>query len=369
MPMKKISYSDAEISKADIAAVTFAAKKGWGKNYNFFIKKFEKKFKKIIGAKYSLAVSSCTGAIHLALHSFKFPKNSEIILADSNWIATLSPIIHLGYKPVLVDVDIKNWCIDPKKIERKITRKTKCIIATHLYGNLCDMKSINRIAKKYNLKVIEDCAESLGSKIDNIYTGNFSDIACFSFHGSKTITTGEGGMLITKHKKYFNRAEILNNHGRSKNKYYGFLADEIGYKFKMTNMQAAIGLSQLNSLRDKVLKKRAIFKNYKKLLGDLDLNFNPENLGEYNSYWMTNIVFDKKYKINIFKLLDFLKKKNIDGRVFFPPLSLIKKFKNLKRNKNSYYLYKNSINLPSPLGLTYSQAKKVSQNIKQFLKK
>jgi perosamine synthetase len=369
MTMKKVSYSDAVISANDIKAVTLATKNGWGKNHNLYIKKFEEKFRKIIGAKYALAVSSCTGAIHLALSSFNFPKNSEIILADSNWIATLSPIIHLGYKPVLVDVDIKNWCIDPKKIENKITRKTKCIIATHLYGNLCDMKSINRIAKKYNLKVIEDCAESLGSKINNIYTGNFSDIACFSFHGSKTITTGEGGMLITKHKKYFDRAEILNNHGRTKDKYYGFLADEIGYKFKMTNMQAAIGLSQLNRLKEKVVKKREIFKNFKKLLSDLDLSFNPENPGEYNSFWMTTIVFNKKYKINVFKLLGYLRKKKIDSRTFFPPLSLMKKFKNSKKNKNSYFLYRNSINLPSPLGLTNNQAKIVSFHIKKYLKK
>lgn len=369
MTMKKVSYSDAKISTNDIKAVTLATKNGWGKNHNLYVKKFEEKFRKIIGAKYALAVSSCTGAIHLALSSFNFPKNSEIILADSNWIATLSPIIHLGLKPILVDVDIKNWCIDPKKIENKITKKTKCIIVTHLYGNLCDMKSINKIAKKYNLKVIEDCAESLGSKINDINTGNFSDIACFSFHGSKIITTGEGGMLITKHKKYFDRAKILNNHGRTNKNYYGFLANKIGYKFKMTNMQAAIGLSQLNRLKEKVLNKRVMFKNYKKFLSDLELNFNPENSGEYNSYWMTNIVFDKKYKINIKKLMNYLKKRNIQTRYFFPPLSKMKLLKAKKNNKNAMFLYKNSINLPSSLTLRQNDIFYVCNEIKKYLKR
>ena len=216
-----ISYSNAQLTKKDFIAVQNAIVGGWGANYNRYIKRFEKKFSKKINVKYGLATSSCTGAIHLAI-SFNLKKGSEVILADTNWVATLSPLIHLGLKPILVDVDIKSWCIDPIKIEEKINKNTSLIIATHLYGNICDMKKILKIAKRNNIYVLEDSAESLGSKINNKYCGTIADIGCFSFHGSKTITTGEGGMLVTNNKKLYEKSRILNEHGRTKKEHESF---------------------------------------------------------------------------------------------------------------------------------------------------
>ena len=365
-----ISYSNAQLTKKDFIAVQNAIVGGWGANYNRYIKRFEKKFSKKINVKYGLATSSCTGAIHLAISSLNLKKGSEVILADTNWVATLSPLIHLGLKPILVDVDIKSWCIDPIKIDEKINKNTSLIIATHLYGNICDMKKILKIAKRNNIYVLEDSAESLGSKINNKYCGTIADIGCFSFHGSKTITTGEGGMLVTNNKKLYEKSRILNEHGRTKKEHESFTSSYAGYKFKMTSFQAALGMSQLENLESKVTKKRKIFHWYKQGLKDISVSMNIERPNEYNSYWMTNIVFDKKYKINIKSLIKFLKKKNIETRPFFPPLS---KMRILKKkginNKNSIFLHNNSINLPSSLILNKKQIFFVCNEIKAYLNK
>ncbi len=368
--MKKIiSYSDAQISKKDTALVAQAMRNGWGRNNNKYVNLFEKKFAKKLNVKYALATSSCTGAMHIAIAALDLPKGSEVIMADSNWIATLSPVIHLGLKPVFVDVKLDNWCIDPDKIKKKINKKTSLIIATHLYGNACEIKMINRIAKKNGIPVLEDSAEALGSKIDNKLCGTLSDIGCFSFHGSKTLTTGEGGMIVTNKKNIYEKCKTLNNHGRTAKEYKLFTASYIGFKYKMTNLQAAVGLSQLKELDKKILKKREIFKNYKRNLSDIKIKMNNEKKKEYNSYWMTNIVFDEKYKINVKKLINYLEKRNIQARPFFPPLSQMKFFKLKKFNKNANLLHKNSINLPSSLNLGQNDILYVCNSIKEYLRK
>lgn len=367
--MKKIiSLCDAQISIKDNALVSKAMRNGWGEKNYTYVHLFEKKFAKKLNIKYALATSSCTGALHIAIAALDLPRGSEVIMADSNWIATLSPVIHLGLKPVLVDVRLDSWCIDPFEIEKRINKNTSLIIATHLYGNVCEMKMINKIAKKNKIPVIEDSAEALGSKINNKFCGTLSDIGCFSFHGSKTLTTGEGGMIVTNKKNIYEKCKILNNHGRTAKEFKFFTASYIGFKYKMTNLQAAIGLSQLKDLNKKISKKRKIFKTYKKNLLNINIKMNTENRSEYNSYWMTNIVFDKKYKVDIKKLMNYLEKRNIQTRPFFPPLSQMKLFKLKKNNKNAYSLHKNSINLPSSLTLRQNDILQVCNLIKKYLK-
>jgi len=365
---KKISYSAAQITKKDLISISEASKDGWGSNHNKFVNKFEKDFAKKIKVKFSLATSSCTGALHIAISSLNLKKNSEVLICDSNWVATLSPIIYENLTPVFVDADYNSWCIDVKKIEKKITKKTKLIIVTHLYGNIADIKEIIKIAKKHDLFVIEDAAEALGSKLNGKMCGTFGDIGCYSFHGSKIITTGEGGMLVTNNKSIYKRCITLANHGRELKKYHTFVADRIGYKYKMTNLQAALGISQLKNLEKKLKKKKFIFETYKNNLKNLKIRTNIISINNINSYWMTNIVFDLKYKINISKLINYLKKFNIESRSFFPPLSMMKMFKT-KPKKNSLMLYKNSINLPSSLIMKKSDMVYVSKKIKEFIKK
>ena len=261
---KLIPIAKPQILKSDVNLASKAIKDGWDHKHVFYVDKFERKFKQKVSAKYAIATSSCTGALTLALASLKLKRGSEVILSNLNWIATVSPVVTLGYKPIFCDVDLKNWCISIEQIKKKITSKTKVVIFTHLYGNLCEISKIKKYLKKKNIYIIEDAAEALGSKINGLYAGTFGDFGCFSFHASKAITTGEGGMLITNNSKLNRVAKKLSNHGRSKKNYKAYFADEIGYKFKMTNFQAAMGISQIRRL-DKIIKrKRQIFNYYKK---------------------------------------------------------------------------------------------------------
>lgn len=325
--------------------------------------------KKKIGSKYALATSSCTGALHISIASLKLKKGSEVILCNSNWVATLAPIIHLGLNPILVDANYDDWSISLDNIKKKITKKTKLIIVTHLYGNVAEVKKIVKFAKKKGIFVIEDAAEALGSKLDNHMCGTIGDIGCFSFHASKIINTGQGGMIVTNNKKIFNYCEKLSNHGRNVNNYHSFAADEIGFKYKMTNLQASLGISQIKKLNNNLKIKKKIFDSYIKNLNGVKFTTNISSRRKKNSYWMTNIVFDEKYKINIKLLIKFLKKNNIESRHFFPPLSKMAFFKKKIYNKNSYKLYKNSINLPSSLHLKTKEIIYVCKKINQFVNK
>ena len=365
---KVISYSDAKITKNDLIAISKASKDGWGSNCNKYIENFEKKFAKKLNIKFAIATSSCTGALHIAISSLNLKKGSEVLICDTNWIATLSPIIYENLTPVFVDANYKSWCIDADQIEKKITNRTKLIIVTHLYGNIADIKKIMKIAKKYKIYVIEDAAEALGSRSNRKMCGTLGDIGCYSFHGSKIITTGEGGMIVTKSKKIYERCRILANHGRELKKHHTFVADQIGFKYKMTNLQASLGISQLERLEKNVKKKKLIFETYKTNLNNLKFLTNVSFKNDTNSYWMTNIFFDLKYKIDIYKLINFLKRSNIEARPFFPPLSMMKIFKT-KPKKNSLILYKNSINLPCSLSLKKSDIIFVCKKVKQFIKK
>lgn len=365
--MKIISYTDAKIEKNDINTIIKAAKDGWGQKHYEYVKNFEKKFSSLIGSKYSLATSSCTGALTLALASLELKKNSEIILADSNWVASISPIIHMGLKPILVDVDKESWCIDLKEIKKKTNHNTKAIIVTHLYGNVADIVNIKKFCKKKGIFLIEDAAEALGSKYKKKFVGTFGDFGCFSFHGSKIITTGEGGMLVTNNKTLYLKSMILSNHGRKLSQYNTFKAIKFGYKFKLTNIQAALGISQLKRLNKNIKIKKNIFQRYVlNLKKYISFETNQKNKYISNAYWITNIVFNEKYKIKINNLINYLQKFSIQSRHFFPPLSLMIK---TKECKNSKFLYNNSINLPSSLNLTKKEIDYVSKKIILYINK
>ena len=226
----KILYTKPAMTKKEFGYVEDAIKNGWGENCYDYIYKFENRFKKYLSVKYSVATSSCTGAMQLGLHALGIRENDEVILSDTNWIATVSPIVHLKAKPIFVDILEDTWCIDPKQIEKKINKKTKAIIITHLYGNVCKIDEILSLSKKYNIPIIEDAAESLGSVYKGKLTGSFGKFSVFSFHGTKTMSSGEGGMFVSNDKKLYEKVLELNNHGRSINEKRQFWANEIGYK-------------------------------------------------------------------------------------------------------------------------------------------
>lgn len=374
MSLSQIYYSKPSITKKEIDYVTDAATNGWGAKCYEYINKFENMFKEYLNVKYAIATSSCTGALHMGLSALGIGQGDEVIAPDITWVASIAPITYLGATPVLVDVNELDWCIDTKKVEEAITEKTKAIIAVHVYGNLCNMDELIKISKKYNIPIVEDSAEALGSIYKGKKAGSIGKFSTFSFHGTKTLTTGEGGMFATNDEDLYNKVLTLSNHGRDKNQKKQFWFDVIGFKYKMSNIQAAIGCAQMERIDELINRKTEIFNIYKeKLKGfPLKLNYTPDNCK--NSYWMTTAVFDNNINFNRDKLLEEFKNNNIDGRVFFWPLSLIfkdsvdaKKMIVKKYTSVSYSIYNRAINLPCYHDISESDIDRVVSCIKNVL--
>ncbi len=367
--IKKIYYTKPSITDLELKYAIDAAKNGWGEKCYFYINKFESMFKKHIGAKHAIATSSCTGALHMGMSAMGIGPGDEVILADTNWIASVSPIFHLGAKPVFVDILKDTWCVDPDKVEAAITSNTKAIVAVHLYRNLCDMDRLIKIGKKYNIPVIEDAAEAIGSKYNGNRAGTMGLFGAFSFHGSKTITTGEGGVFVTNNAKLYNKVLTLSNHGRKRNETKQFWSDEVGFKYKMSNLQAAIGCAQMKRINKLIKKKREILSIYKEKFSSIDgVTMNPELNNTVNGAWMPTIVFDKKTNVTQEKLLKAFAKENIDVRIFFWPLSKLKMFEPIKNNFNAWDIYNRAINLPSYHEISLDEIDKVVKVIKNLIK-
>lgn len=351
---KLIPVTGPSITEKEIKYVAQASRDGWNENHQKYVKLFEEKFSRYIGRRYALATSSCTGALHLAYLSLGLKTGDEVIVPNVSWIASIEPLYWMRIKPIFTDINPKTWCIDSKDIERKITKKTKAILVVDLYGGMPEMKSISKIAQKYNLKIIEDAAEAIGCEYYGRKAGSFGDISCFSFHGSKTMVTGEGGMLLTNDKKIIEKARYYNDHCKDKKKAFWNL--EIGYKYKMSNFQAACGLAQLERIEELISKKRKIFSWYKKRLADIPgLQLNTEFFHTKNTYWMVTVVFDKKYKINKEKLMKEFLKFNIQIRPFFYPLSSLPAINCKADTPVAFDISSRAINLPCGLNITEGQ--------------
>ena len=358
--LKNIPITKPSITSLEKKYCADAIENGWGSNCYDYILKFEKQFSEFCGSRFSIATSSCTGALFLALSSIGLCADDEVILCDINWIATVSPVVHLGAKPVFVDILPDSWCISPKGVKEAITTKTKVIIATHLYGNICELEELRAIADENNLFLIEDAAEAFGSKLNGKQVGVYGDIGVFSFHGTKTISTGEGGMLITNNEQIYEKAVMLNNHGRAAGEQKQFWSEAVGYKFKMSNVQAAMGLAQLERAKELIQRKRDIFLYYQKKLDSFDdLQMNIERRGSVNSFWMPTVVWNKNLKICRKDVLENFRCENIDARVFFWPLSSMPMFMNKPDNWNAYCISERGINLPSYYDMTENELDKV----------
>jgi len=363
---KLIPVTGPWITEKEVKYVTQAVRDGWNENYQKYINLFEKKFAEYVGRKYALATSSCTGALHLSFLALGLKKGDEVIVPNITWIATVEPLYWMGIKPIFADIEPDTWCIDPKDIEKKITKKTKAILVVDLYGHVADMKPILKIAKKYNLKIIEDAAEAVGSEYYGKKAGSFGDVSVFSFHGSKTMVTGEGGMLLTENKKIIEKAKYYNDHCKDKKKIFWNL--EIGYKYKMSNFQAACGLAQLERINELIEKKRQIFSWYKDRLSKIPgIQLNIERPHTKNTYWMVTIVWDKKYKISKEKMLNELKNWNIQARPFFYPLSSLPAINCKADTPVSFDISSRAINLPCGLNITEKQVEYICNCLKKIL--
>ncbi|MEA2018958.1 MAG: aminotransferase class I/II-fold pyridoxal phosphate-dependent enzyme, partial [Campylobacterota bacterium] len=289
----------------------------WISSQGEYINRFEENFSNYCDTKYGVAVSNGTVALHLALITLGIGEGDEVIVPDLTFAATINTVLHANATPVIVDVEEKSWCIDPKEIEKAITPKTKAIIPVHIYGQSCDMVAIMDIAKKHNLKVIEDCAEAHGAMQNNQKVGSFGDIGCFSFFGNKVITTGEGGICVTNSLELDEKMRVLRDHGMSKTKRYWH--DVIGYNYRMTNLQAAIGLAQLERIEDIHKNRRKYENNYKDILDNSKFTFQNDIEGHRRITWLVSVLLDEN--INREEYIQNLKEKGIDARPFFYPLS------------------------------------------------
>ncbi|MBZ0224283.1 MAG: DegT/DnrJ/EryC1/StrS family aminotransferase [Dokdonella sp.] len=343
----RIHYTKPSITELEIRYATDAATNGWGEHCYDYIIRFEQQFREHLGVRHAIATSSATGALHLGMAGLGIGAGDEVILADINWIASAAPIVHLGAKPVLVDVLPDTWCLDPAAVEAAITPRTKAILAVHLYGNLCDMNALAAIAQKHGLYLIEDAAEAIGSIWHGKRAGSMGAFGAFSFHGTKTITTGEGGIFVTNDDALFERVLTLSNHGRARGETLQFWPERIGYKYKMSNLQAAIGCAQLERIDELIAGKRRVFEAYKQALADLPLTMNPEPAGTTNGYWMPTIVVDEGVPFDRETLLAAFKADNIDGRVFFWPLSSLDSFSGATTPPTSAAISSRAVNLPS----------------------
>jgi len=363
---ERIAINKPSITELEIEYVNDAIRNGWGSKCYDYIYRFEKEFAQYQDSKYSLATSSCTGAIHIALMALGIKPGDEVIAPDITWIASVEPILYIGAKPVLVDVLPDTWCINPASVEKAITEKTKAILVVHLYGNLVDMDAIMSIAKKHNLVVLEDAAEGLGSEFKGRKAGSIGDAGVFSFHGTKTISTGEGGIIVTNREDVLQRSKILNDHGRNPKIGKTFWMEEYGYKYKMSNLQAAMGCAQIERAEELINKKREIFSWYETLLAHLPCQLNPELPGTKNSYWMPTAIIDKSVNFNRESFFELMKENNIDSRPFFYPLSSLPMFEKRPENKVAYDIYERGINLPSHHDLNREQIEYVCSVIKRF---
>ncbi len=363
----KIHYTKPSITDLEVRYASDAAANGWGEHCYDYIYRFEKAFCQYLSVKYTVATSSCTGALHMGMSALGIGSGDEVILADTNWIATVAPIIHLGAKPVFTDILPDSWCIDPDLAEKAITPKTKAIIATHIYGNLCDMDRLLAVGKKYGIPIIEDAAEAIGSVFQGERASSMGIFGAFSFHGTKTMTTGEGGAFVTSDEELYDKVLTLSNHGREKGQTKQFWADEVGFKYKMSNIQAAIGCAQLERIEELVQRKREILTFYKGHLEELPgVLMNPEPEGTINGAWMPTVVFSKETAITREILQQTFAEENVDARVFFWPLSSLPKFEDMSANVNSWSIPGRAINLPSYHELSSLEQKKVSCIIKRL---
>ena len=276
----RIPLSRPSITDAEVALVTDAIQNGWGDRCYDYIHRFEQAFADHVGVRHAIATSSCTGALHMGMAALGIGPGDEVILADTNWVASVAPVMYLGAQPVLVDVLPDTWCLDPQAVRAAISPRTKAIIAVHLYGNLCHMDELLALGQEFGILVIEDAAEAMGSVYHGRRAGAMGAFGAFSFHGSKTMTTGEGGMVVTKHADLAARMKIMRLHGISRDAfdrftsktpawYYEIVAP--GFKYNMTDMAGALGRVQLKRLPAFVQRRQQLAQRYLEALQDLPL--------------------------------------------------------------------------------------------------
>lgn len=341
----------------------------WVSSLGKYITRFEEEFSRYCGSRYGVACSSGTTALHLSLVTLGIGHRDEVIVPDFTLIVSTNVVILAGARPVLVDVDPKTWSIDPVKIEKKITERTRAIMVVHMYGHPCDMAAIMGIARRYNLYVIEDCAEAHGAEVNGKRVGSFGDAGCFSFYGNKILTTGEGGMVLCNDERIAQRMRLLRDQGFEEPR---FVHRVMGFNYRLTNIQAAIGLAQTEKVDEKVARKREIAHIYTELLRDqADITLPFQAPWAKNVYWMYGILIGEGFGVCRDELMRRLREKGVDTRAFFFPIHRQPVYQAkspcFPDTSGSYPvsddLARRGLYLPSGLGLTAAQIHEVVEKL------
>lgn len=373
----RFSTFGPHISKIDQQYVMRAMKlKNWYNKPYYFVEKFEKNFARYTNRKYCLLTPNCTSAIHLFLHSLDLKQNDEVIVPESTWIASISPVFQTKAKVKFCDIDENNFCISLRSIKKLVTKNTKVIISVDVYGNMPNYRDLEKYCKIKKIILLEDAAEALGSSISKKKAGSFGDASVFSFHRTKTITTGEGGALLIDKKKMYEKCRMLRDHGRHPGT-KDLFNEEFSFKYMPSNLQAALACSQLKKIKLLLQLKRKIFINYKIFLKKIEskIRMNQDDKTVKNSCWAIIIYFKEIKNEKLKNIKKKLISENFFPRPFFYPITYLpayrkknKKYKKFKYlNPIAYSTYKKGLVLPSSFILTKSKIKKISNIIIQEL--
>jgi len=364
---KVIPVAEPEIGEDEIRNVTEAIRSGWVSSKGPFIEEFEEGFSRYIGMKHGVSTSNGTTALHLALTALGIKRGHEVLIPDLTFASVANVVIYIGAEPVLVDSHTDYWCVDPGKLAGQVTNKTKAIMLVHSYGIPCDMDAIMKIAKDHNLYVIEDCAEAHGAEYKGRKVGTFGDISCFSFYGNKIITTGEGGICLTNNEDLARKVKILRDHGMDPNKRYWHQV--VGFNYRMTNLQAALGIAQLKKISHFLSRRRKIAETYSSLLKTVQgIVVHPEMPWARNAYWLYSILIDReKYGVSRDELMLKMARKGVETRPFFYPIHDMPPYRKYARQRHFYVaerLSSSGMNLPSSVKLTEEQIQQVAKLIR-----
>ncbi len=369
----RIPVAEPLIGDKELAYVTDVVKSGWVSSQSKYVTEFEEKFSAYCGAKYGIATSSGTAALHLAMATLDIGKDDEVILPTFTMIATANAIAYTGAEPVLVDSELSTWTIDVEKIEEKITAKTKAIVVVDIYGHPVNMDPVLDIAEDHDLYVIEDAAESHGAEYKGRKIGNLGDITCFSFYANKIITTGEGGMLVTNNEEIAEKARWLRGlaFGRFGKHFYH---EALGFNYRMSGLQAALGLAQLEQIEKFVSIHRENAKLYNSLLRELgdQVTLPPEAPWAKNVYWMYSILIEDTFGISRDELMKSLENDGIETRTFFYPIHVqpiyAKHFIG-EKFPIADELSRKGVNLPSGNSLTAQEVTYICECVKKYAKR
>jgi len=366
---KAVPITETWLGAKERLLVDKCTRSGWVSSKGKYVNDFERLFASYCGAKYGVATSSGTSALHLALASLNVGSGDEVIVPTLSFIATANPVTFVGAKPIFADSNEETWNLDPGAVERAVTRRTRAIIVVHLYGHPAQMDEIFAIARKHRLHVIEDACQAHGGEYRGKKVGSLGTIGCFSFYGNKIITTGEGGLLVTNDLSVAENARMLRDHGMSRKKKYWH--PEIGFSYRMTNLQAALGVAQLERIDQVIERKRKNAQLYNSLLGGVPgITLPPEASWARSVYWLYTVLIENKSMKRKNKLIDNLARHGIEARPVFYPISSMPPYRNgsNQRFPVAERISKNGLSLPSSPLLKADMIHRICHIFRQLIK-